>query len=102
LVLPDNRTIVFHVTSEDVTHGFWPVELGVQVDANPNVVTTIQATTNKLGTFTVRCSQLCGLYHSFMYASGAVVTPQAFAVWLHAHGASALTASQTARVGSSS
>ena len=75
LVLPDNRTIVFHVTSEDVTHGFWPVELGVQVDANPNVVTRIQATTNKLGAFTVRCSQLCGLYHSFMYASGAVVTP---------------------------
>ncbi|MGD0749182.1 MAG: cytochrome c oxidase subunit II [Acidimicrobiales bacterium] len=102
LVLPDNRTIVFHVTSEDVTHGFWPVELGVQVDANPNVVTTIQATTNKLGAFTVRCSQLCGLYHSFMYASGAVVTPQAFAVWLHAHGASALTASDVARVSSSS
>ena len=44
---------------------------------------------DKLGGFTVRCSQLCGLYHSFMYASGAVVTPQKFAVWLHGHGASA-------------
>jgi cytochrome c oxidase subunit 2 len=101
LVLPVGRTVVFHVTSEDVTHGFWPVQLGVQVDANPNVVTVIQATPNKLGTFTVRCSQLCGLYHSFMYASGAVVTPQKFAAWLHAQGASALAAAHAAQVATS-
>ena len=56
----------FNVTSVDVTHGFWPVALGVQVDANPGVVTVIRATPDKLGRFTVRCSQLCGLYHSFM------------------------------------
>jgi cytochrome c oxidase subunit 2 len=98
LVLPVDRTVVFHVTSEDVTHGFWPVQLGVQVDANPNVVTTIQATPDKLGTFVVRCSQLCGLYHSFMYAPGAVVTPQKFAHWLQTQGAPASVAAHTAEV----
>lgn len=86
LVLPINRPVEFDVTSLDVTHGFWPASLGVQVDANPNTVTVIQATPDKLGGFTVRCSQLCGMYHSFMYASGAVVTPQGFAAWLHGHG----------------
>jgi cytochrome c oxidase subunit 2 len=101
LVLPIGRTVVFHVTSEDVTHGFWPVQLGVQVDANPEVVTTIQATPNKLGSFTVRCSQLCGLYHSFMYASGAVVTPKKFALWLRAQGASTVTAANAAEVSTS-
>lgn len=101
LVLPIGRTVVFHVTSEDVTHGFWPVQLGVQVDANPNVVTVIQATPNKLGTFTVRCSQICGLYHSFMYASGAVVTPRKFALWLHAQGAPAVAAAHAAEVATS-
>jgi cytochrome c oxidase subunit 2 len=98
LVLPINRPVQFNVTSEDVTHGFWPAALGVQVDANPNVITVIEATPDKLGNFTVRCSQLCGLYHSFMYASGAVVTPQKFALWLHGQGAPVAHAAQAANI----
>ena len=70
LVLPVNRPVEFNVTSVDVTHGFWPAQLGVQVDANPEETTVIRTTPNKLGTFEVRCSQLCGLYHSFMDAPG--------------------------------
>ena len=96
---PINRPVQFNVTSEDVTHGFWPAALGVQVDANPNVVTVIHATPDKLGGFTVRCSQLCGLYHSFMYASGSVVTPQRFAVWLHRQGVPAVQAAARGRDG---
>ena len=98
LVLPLNRPVQFDVTSNDVTHGFWSMSLGVQVDANPDVVTTIYATPNKLGKFTVQCSQLCGLYHSFMYAPGAVVRPGAFALWLYANGASLRAASLDAKV----
>jgi cytochrome c oxidase subunit 2 len=98
LVLPINRPVQFNVTSVDITHGFWPVDLGVQVDANPGVVTVIRATPDKLGSFTVRCSQLCGLYHSFMYAPGSVVTQAQFSRWLQAHGASTTTAQATALV----
>jgi cytochrome c oxidase subunit 2 len=96
LVLPINRPVQFDVTSVDVTHGFWPVALGVQVDANPGVVTVIRTTPDKLGNFTVRCSQLCGLYHSFMYAPGSVVTTAKFSQWLQSHGASTSTAEATA------
>jgi cytochrome c oxidase subunit 2 len=96
LVLPVNRPVQFNVTSVDVTHGFWPAALGVQTDANPNTTTVIQTTPDKLGGFTVRCSQLCGLYHSFMYASGSVVTPQKFAVWLHNHGVPVAKAAEAA------
>ena len=38
LVLPVNRPVQFNVTSVDVTHGFWPAALGVQVDANPGEI----------------------------------------------------------------
>jgi cytochrome c oxidase subunit 2 len=98
LVLPVNRPVQFDVTSEDVTHGFWPAALGVQVDANPNVTTVIAATPDKLGSFTVRCSQLCGLYHSFMYAPGSVVTPQKFASWLQSQGVPTAVAAHEANV----
>jgi cytochrome c oxidase subunit 2 len=98
LMLPINRPVDFHVTSVDVTHGFWAAALGVQVDANPGVMTEIEATPDKLGNFTVHCSQLCGLYHSFMYAPGSVVTKQAFSNWLQSRGASTATANATALV----
>jgi cytochrome c oxidase subunit 2 len=98
LVLPVDRPVEFNVTSEDVTHGFWPVSLGIQVDANPGVTTVIDANPNKLGSFVVRCSQLCGLYHSFMYAPGSVVTSAAFSRWLQSQGATAAQANQLARV----
>ncbi len=89
LVLPVNRPVEFNVTSVDVTHGFWPAALGVQVDANPEETTVIRTTPDKLGNFEVRCSQLCGLYHAFMDASGPVVTPASFAKWLQSQGPSA-------------
>ncbi len=88
LELPENTTVIFQVTSQDVTHGFWPVELGTQIDANPGFITYIQATPDKLGRFDVRCSQLCGLYHSYMYTHGEVVTPSQFKSWLRSQGAS--------------
>jgi cytochrome c oxidase subunit 2 len=101
LVLPVNRPVEFNVTSVDVTHGFWPASLGVQVDANPEVTTVVRTTPNSLGSFTVRCSQLCGLYHSFMYAPGSVVTPTKFSTWLQSQGATPSTADEVARVTSS-
>ena len=100
LELPVNRPVQFNVTSVDVTHGFWPAALGVQVDANPNVVTVIRTTPNKTGTFIVQCSQLCGLYHAFMNNNAAVVTPQQFDSWLQSNGASASSAATAAGVSS--
>ena len=79
---------MFEVTSKDVTHGFWPVQLGVQVDANPGFTTTIAASPNKLGKFDVRCSQLCGLNHAYMQTTGRVVTEAQFKQWLAQQGAS--------------
>ena len=82
LYLPENREVEFRVTSKDVTHGFWIVNMGVQVDANVGVITTIHTTPTKLGTFDIRCEQFCGLNHAFMVTVGHVLSPTQFASWL--------------------
>jgi cytochrome c oxidase subunit 2 len=82
LVIPAHTTIAFHVTSLDVIHSFWAYQLEVKADANPdydNVAYT--ETTGQLGQFTVRCSELCGLWHGAMYDTGRVVSIPAFMSW---------------------
>jgi len=81
LVIPDHTAIAFHVTSLDVTHSFWAYQLGVKADANPAIDNVAFTTPEQLGTFTVRCSELCGLWHGAMYNTGTVVTPARFEQW---------------------
>jgi len=81
LVLPNNTPVEFHVTSLDVIHSFWPYLLGVKADANPGVDNVAYTTTKQLGPFTVRCNELCGLWHGAMFNSGFVVSTSAFQTW---------------------
>jgi cytochrome c oxidase subunit II len=81
LMLPLGQQVEFHVTSLDVIHSFWPYQLGVKADANPGVDNVAYAKPQELGRFTVRCSELCGLWHGAMFNYGHVVTPAAFTVW---------------------
>jgi cytochrome c oxidase subunit 2 len=85
LVLPADTQIAFHVTSLDVVHSFWAYQLSVKADANPgydNIAYT--HTGGQLGEFTVRCSELCGLWHGAMYDTGKVVSLAAFTHWARA------------------
>ena len=82
LELPDNQLIEIHVTSLDVTHSFWAYQLGVKADANPGVDNIAYVTPTKLGSFSIHCSELCGLLHGYMFDTGSVVTPSAFNSWI--------------------
>ena len=86
LYLPVNRPVLFHVTSNDVVHSFWVVQMGIKVDANPGMTTTTNVTPNRLGTFDVRCAELCGLLHADMETSVHVVTPSGYRSWLRSAG----------------
>jgi cytochrome c oxidase subunit II len=86
LYLPLDRPVVFHVTSEDVVHSFWVVQMGIKVDANPGEVTKTSVTPNKLGVFDVRCAELCGLLHADMETTAHVVTGANFTSWVTANG----------------
>ncbi len=78
---PNDTTIEFNVTSLDVIHSFWAYQLGVKADANPDYNNVAYTTTQQLGSFIVRCAELCGIWHGAMYNSGVVVTPQQFEGW---------------------
>ena len=82
LVLPVNQEIEFHVTSIDVIHSFWAYELGVKADANPGVDNIAYVKPSVLGTFQIRCAELCGLWHGYMFDTGKVVTASQFAGWI--------------------
>ncbi|MEP7018353.1 MAG: cytochrome c oxidase subunit II [Actinomycetota bacterium] len=86
LYLPVNRQVVFHVTSKDVIHSFWVVELGIKVDANPGQVTKTGVLPDRVGTYTVRCAELCGLLHAHMETKAHVVSKADFAAWMAAQG----------------
>ena len=86
LVLPLNRPVVFQVTSTDVIHSFWLPEMGIKIDANPAVTTSVSTTPTLLGTFNVRCAELCGLNHSYMETTATVMGGDDFNSWIQTHG----------------
>jgi cytochrome c oxidase subunit 2 len=81
LVVPVDTPIAFHVSSLDVIHSFWAYQLGVKADANPASDNVAFTTPKQLGTFTVRCSELCGIWHGSMFNSGTVVSKDQFETW---------------------
>ena len=83
LELPVGQPVQFDVTSLDVIHSFWAYQLGVKADANPGVNNIAYTTPEHTGTFVVRCSELCGLWHGAMYNFGKVVSASAFQAWAH-------------------
>ena len=83
LYLPVNRPVDLHVTSLDIIHSFWAYELGVKADANPGVDNEFHVTPTKTGKFTVRCAELCGLWHGNMSdTEGQVVSQNDFDSWI--------------------
>lgn len=84
LVLPVNEQVEFNVTSLDVIHSFWAVQLGVKADANPQVNNVAFVKPTKTGSFNVRCAELCGIWHGEMFNTGLVVPRATFASFVAA------------------
>ncbi len=82
LEIPANTLVEFHVTSLDVIHSFWADQLGVKADANPGVDNIAYVTTKAPLNFNVRCAELCGVWHGYMFATGQVVPKADFQSWI--------------------
>jgi cytochrome c oxidase subunit 2 len=82
LVMPVNRNIDFQMTALDVIHSFWIPEMGQKQDLVPGIDTRIVVTPTKTGSFTLICTELCGLGHATMRAPVRVVSQQAFDAWV--------------------
>jgi cytochrome c oxidase subunit II len=85
LYLPVNQPVEFKVTSEDVQHSFWIPELGVKADAVPGETNTFVTTPTKVGAYTVRCMELCGVLHAYMNTPVVVESSADFAKWVSSH-----------------
>lgn len=82
LALPINEPVELKLTAKDVIHSFWVPEWRMKKDAVPGIETNVIVTPTKLGTYTVICTELCGLGHATMRAKALVLTQEGFDRWI--------------------
>ncbi len=82
LYLPQGKPVVFRLRSIDVIHSFFVPDFSQKIDAVPGITTTLRVTPDRLGTYPVECTELCGAGHSLMRSAVHVLTPSAFTSWL--------------------
>jgi cytochrome c oxidase subunit 2 len=74
LTVPVNRPIELLLRSQDVVHNFDVRELRLQQDAVPGMMIPIHFTANRIGSYAIVCTQLCGLGHNKMNTELRVVS----------------------------
>jgi cytochrome c oxidase subunit 2 len=82
LHLPVDRPVKLVLRSVDVLHDFYVPEFRAKMDLVPGMVTYFWLTPIRTGTFQILCAELCGVGHSGMLGSVAVVEGDAHEAWL--------------------
>lgn len=82
LAIPVNRAIRFEITSLDVVHEFWIYDEDVKEDAVPGVTTYANLLAKTVGTHTIVCNELCGIWHGFMRGPVYVLAQKDFDHWI--------------------
>jgi cytochrome c oxidase subunit 2 len=80
--VPVNRQVQFKMHAQDVIHSFWVPEWRIKKDNVPGITTTAIVTPDKLGTYQLICTELCGFGHASMRAKVVVETPADFQKWV--------------------
>ena len=75
LHVPNNRQIELKMHALDVIHSFWVPEWRIKKDNVPGITTTARVTPDKLGTYQLICTELCGFGHATMRAKVVVEKP---------------------------
>ena len=84
LHVPVDRQVEFKLHGMDVIHSFWVPEWRIKKDAVPGITTSATVTPNKVGTYQLICTELCGFGHSTMRATVVVEPPKDFRKWVAA------------------
>jgi cytochrome c oxidase subunit 2 len=88
LRLPVDRSVVLRLSAKDVLHSFWVPEFRQKQDAVPGIHPTLHITPNRVGTYPVICTELCGVGHALMRSRVIVMEPGAFEQWASKQGSS--------------
>ena len=87
LRLPVNRSVVLKMHAKDVIHSFWVPEFRQKQDLVPGITPTLHITPNRVGTYPLICTELCGLGHALMRSRVIVMDTAAFDKWANQKGA---------------
>jgi cytochrome c oxidase subunit 2 len=82
LHVPLDRQVQFKMHAQDVIHSFWVPEWRIKKDNVPGITTTAIITPDKLGTYQLICTELCGFGHASMRAEVVVEKPADFREWV--------------------
>jgi cytochrome c oxidase subunit II len=82
LHVPVNRQVHFKMHAQDVIHSFWVPEWRIKKDNVPGITTTAIVTPDKVGTYQLVCTELCGFGHATMRAKVVVESPAKFREWV--------------------
>jgi cytochrome c oxidase subunit 2 len=95
LHLPKDKQVLLKMESTDVIHSFWVPEFRVKQDIVPGRVTELRITPTLVGTYTVRCAELCGAAHYAMEKAVVVTEFDTFQQWALEQQANAALAAQS-------
>ncbi|HKB13725.1 MAG TPA: hypothetical protein VKD69_23820 [Vicinamibacterales bacterium] len=83
LNLPVDRTVLVHLSSQDVIHSFGLYEMRVKQDAIPGMSIPVWFIPTRIGEYEIACSQLCGLGHFRMRGFVTVQSAADYQKWMN-------------------
>lgn len=82
LVVPVGKRIRLLVTSNDVIHGWYVPQLGINQYGIPGFIKDVWFKADTVGTFKGQCSQICGKLHGYMPIAVVVKSESDYAKWV--------------------
>ena len=89
-----NTTYHFELLSRDVVHSFAIPAFRLKQDALPGRTISGWFRPNRVGTYDIQCTQMCGIGHALMAGRIIVETPQDHAAWLMRNSSPAVAGQQ--------
>lgn len=86
MVVPVNKRVRLLVTSNDVIHGWYVPQLGVNQYGIPGFIKDVWFKADRVGTFKGQCSQICGKLHGYMPITVIVKSEEDYAKWVEEAG----------------
>jgi cytochrome c oxidase subunit 2 len=82
IIVPLNKPVKLNITSEDVIHSLFIPAYRIKMDAVPGMTTYTWFYPDTPGTYTVLCTEYCGIGHADMSAVLRVVPEKEYLEWL--------------------
>ena len=82
MVVPVGKRVRLLVTSNDVIHGWYVPQLGINQYGIPGFIKDVWFKADMVGTFKGQCSQICGKLHGYMPIAVVVKSEADYAKWV--------------------